>query len=237
MRKLILLLLLLSAAALVRAQSVAINADSSLPDPSAILDLKSGKKGLLIPRMTQTQRNAIPTPATGLLIYQTDSTAGFYCYTATGWAPISNGSGSGSGDNWSINGSDLTNSNTGNVGINATTPIKNQFQIGNLGAAGFNGNQFALGNGNNAFAIGQTDTYTQLSSSTNISLMAKGGTGSVGIGTIQPQNKFQIGDFGNTSFSGADFAIGNASTSLGIKLRQIVGTDGTSISTGANDGL
>jgi hypothetical protein len=239
-----LLFLFLALAALVipslsRAQSVAINADSSLPDPSAILDLKSGNKGLLVPRMTLAQRNAIAVPAIGLLIYQTDNTPGFYCYDGAAWGAVkaSGGGGTGTGNNWSLNGNDLENSNTGNVGINTTNPIKNQLQIGDMGSAGFNGNQFALGNGNAAFAIGQTDTYTQLASSTNMSLMSKGGTGLVGIGTIKPSNRFQIGDFGSTYFSGGDLAIGNASTAFGIRLRQLVGDVDTYIATAEGDGL
>src|SRR5579871_2118245 len=43
------------------------------PDASALLDLTSLSRGFLVPRMTQTQRNAISTPATGLLVYCTDS--------------------------------------------------------------------------------------------------------------------------------------------------------------------
>src|SRR5258708_6382735 len=152
MKKAILFVLLASVALVIpslsRAQSVAINADSSLPDPSAILDLKSGKKGLLVPRMTLAQRNAISVPAIGLLIYQTDNTPGFYCYDGAAWGAVkgSGGGGTGTGNNWSLNGNDISNSNTGNVGINASGPIKNQLQIGDMEAAGFNGNQFALGN-------------------------------------------------------------------------------------------
>jgi hypothetical protein len=40
--------------------------------------------------MTQTQRNAISSPATGLLIYQTDATPGFYVYDGTAWIKILN---------------------------------------------------------------------------------------------------------------------------------------------------
>ena len=40
------------------------------------------------PRMTQTQRDAIASPATGLLIYQTDNTPGFY-YDGAAWTAIS----------------------------------------------------------------------------------------------------------------------------------------------------
>lgn len=44
---------------------VAINNDNSNPDPSAMLDVKSTDKGLLIPRMNTTQRMAIATPSSG----------------------------------------------------------------------------------------------------------------------------------------------------------------------------
>ncbi|HNJ29649.1 MAG TPA: hypothetical protein PLQ40_11885, partial [Ferruginibacter sp.] len=52
------------------AQSLAINTDGSSANASALLDVKSTTKGILIPRMTKTEKNAIASPATGLLIYQ-----------------------------------------------------------------------------------------------------------------------------------------------------------------------
>lgn len=66
-------------------QGVAINTDSSNPDASAILDVKATDKGVLVPRMTQAQKNAIASPATGLLIYQSDGTSGFYYYDGSTW--------------------------------------------------------------------------------------------------------------------------------------------------------
>lgn len=60
------------------AQNVGINNDASTADNSAMLDVKSTDKGMLIPRMTAAQRNLIASPATGLLVYQTDGTSGFY---------------------------------------------------------------------------------------------------------------------------------------------------------------
>ena len=48
---------------------VAVNTDGSLPDPSAMLDVKSTSKGLLPSRMTTTQRDAITQPVAGLTIY------------------------------------------------------------------------------------------------------------------------------------------------------------------------
>jgi hypothetical protein len=58
------------------------------PDASAALDITSTTGGLLIPRMTETQRDAIFPAATGLMIYQTDGTAGFYYYNGSSWAEV-----------------------------------------------------------------------------------------------------------------------------------------------------
>jgi uncharacterized protein (TIGR02145 family) len=68
------------------AQSVAINTDGSTANASAILDLKSTNQGLLPPRMTETQRNAISAPAAGLIVYCTNCGAGEpQYYNGTSW--------------------------------------------------------------------------------------------------------------------------------------------------------
>ncbi len=82
-------LLLFAAALLFSLQSyaqtgVAINTTGNEPDTSAMLDVSSTEKGILIPRLTQAQRNAIAIPAEGLMIFQTDESAGFYYYQ-TSW--------------------------------------------------------------------------------------------------------------------------------------------------------
>ena len=87
-------LLLLCSSALF--SQVAVNTDGSAPDASAGLDVKFNNKGFLPPRMTAEQRLAIVTPATGLLVYQTDALAGYYYYTGTAWTAIVGG-GSSSG--------------------------------------------------------------------------------------------------------------------------------------------
>ena len=60
---------------------------TTTPDASAVLDIQSSSndKGILIPRMTQAQRNAISSPATGLMIFQTDGNVGFYFYDGSSW--------------------------------------------------------------------------------------------------------------------------------------------------------
>lgn len=59
--------------------------NNSNPHESVALDITSTTGGLLIPRMTQTQRDAIIPAATGLMIYQTDGTVGFYYYNGSSW--------------------------------------------------------------------------------------------------------------------------------------------------------
>ncbi|OFX82836.1 MAG: hypothetical protein A2W99_14335 [Bacteroidetes bacterium GWF2_33_16] len=57
------------------------------PDSSAILDLKSDNKGLLIPRLTSSEIQLIPNPAEGLLCYCTDLS--IFCYfNGTDWMAL-----------------------------------------------------------------------------------------------------------------------------------------------------
>ena len=79
--------------AAVNAQSVAINTDGSTANASALLDLKSTSQGLLPPRMTQTQRNAISTPMAGLMVYCTDCGANGepQFYNGTSWVNMVGG--------------------------------------------------------------------------------------------------------------------------------------------------
>ena len=58
------------------------------PDASSALEIESTTGGILIPILTETQRDAISAPATGLMIYQTDQTAGFYFYDVNVWTKI-----------------------------------------------------------------------------------------------------------------------------------------------------
>jgi hypothetical protein len=57
-------------------------------DPSAILEIESTNKGLLIPRLTSNERTAISNPANGLMVYQTDGVAGVYTYNSNAWQAL-----------------------------------------------------------------------------------------------------------------------------------------------------
>lgn len=74
---------------------VAINNTGDQPNSSAMLDVSSTSKGILIPRMTEAQRNAISNPAEGLMIYQTNNEPGYYYHSQMtlpwGWKKVANG--------------------------------------------------------------------------------------------------------------------------------------------------
>ncbi|MEX1132390.1 MAG: hypothetical protein WEC15_04125, partial [Flavobacteriales bacterium] len=74
----------------VAAQNVGIN--NPTPAPSALLDLTSTERGLLVPRMSTVQRDAIPLPATSLLVFNTTN-ARFEFFDGTTWVPLVVGGG------------------------------------------------------------------------------------------------------------------------------------------------
>lgn len=92
--KWILLIPALAFAIALQAQ-VAINTDGSMPDSSALLDVKSTTKGVLIPRMTQQEIAAIVNPANGLLVFcTTDSKVYFYMGPLGQWKELQMGTSS-----------------------------------------------------------------------------------------------------------------------------------------------
>jgi hypothetical protein len=82
MKKITILLTAVLFTALSTMAQVAINTDGTNPVASAMLDVKSTSKGLLITRMTNAQIQAIASPADGLLVYSTDDHK-FYAFNAS----------------------------------------------------------------------------------------------------------------------------------------------------------
>ncbi len=95
-------------------QNVVVNSSGASGDASAGLDVDFTNKGLLIPRLTQAQRGSLSSPATSLIIYQTDNTPGYYYNSGTPasptWTRLS------SGTNWGITGNSGTNLSTDFIG-------------------------------------------------------------------------------------------------------------------------
>lgn len=117
MKKILILLITLVIVTFSSAQNVGINATGAAPDASAILDITSTSKGLLVPRVALTATNAagpITSPATSLLVYNTATAGsspnnvvpGYYYWNGTSWVVFSTASNTA----WTL---------TGNSGLNA----------------------------------------------------------------------------------------------------------------------
>ncbi len=205
----IIIILFLLANTFIFAQNVGINTTS--PDNSAALDVTSTDKGVLVPRMTTTQRTAISTPATGLLVYDTTLGA-FYFYSGAAWTAISNsdkalnyvgtsylGKTSGAGSTGTSEG---TSSNLYNIAI---------------GANALNANTTA----NNSIALGQNALKANTTASNNIAL---------GQNALQSVNGFayysQFPDIaiGYNTLKSNNYAGGN--TAIGYQSQQSTNGDG-----------
>jgi hypothetical protein len=103
------------------AQGLAVNTTGAAANASAMLDVASTSQGVLVPRMTGAQKWAISSPVTGLMIFQTDSTSGFYYYTGSGWSAVGNApAGTATGDMLYWNGSHWVRVPVGTNGQNLT---------------------------------------------------------------------------------------------------------------------
>lgn len=68
-------------------QNVAINNTGAVADASAMLDISSTSKGILIPRMNTAEKTAIASPARGLMVYDSD-TQSFWYWTGLSWKEV-----------------------------------------------------------------------------------------------------------------------------------------------------
>lgn len=104
-------------------QNIGINSTGATPDASSMLDIVSTTKGLLIPRMTTAQKNAITAPANGLLVFDTDIKS-FYYYDSSisAWVKIT-------GNGWSLTGNSGTSATTNFLGT--TDAVSLNFKVNN----------------------------------------------------------------------------------------------------------
>lgn len=91
------------------------------PDASSLLEVKATDKGILIPRMSAAQRDALASPVKGLMVFVNDDNT-FYFYTGSAWTKVLSAI-SPDGD-WTVSGNNIYSAVSGNVGIGTPTPAQ-----------------------------------------------------------------------------------------------------------------
>jgi hypothetical protein len=174
------------------------------PHPSAALDVNSTTKGLLIPRMTTTQRNAIVSPLKGLMVFD-NTTSSFWFYNGTVWEQAS------LNNQWAVNGSTISYSG-GRVGIGTNNPQARMAVDSSLMIDQANSNQGSLDRSSLYFGsdkkVGIIRSFLSGSAgrsglgffTNSTRRMTIDSTGQVGIGTINPLQALHVS--GNTYLNG-----------------------------------
>ncbi|EDM44468.1 cell wall surface anchor family protein [unidentified eubacterium SCB49] len=120
--------------------------NTTTPDTSSALDIKSTSSGILIPRMTENQKMNISNPTKGLLIFQIDGNEGFWYFDSSYWIPIDS-----NGEFTSYNG----------VVYNTTSPQSDDFVIGSNSLDDVSGenddSRLFFDKGKSAFRAGYTN--------------------------------------------------------------------------------
>lgn len=159
---------------------VAINSTDAPAHPSAMLDVSSTGQGLLVPRMTSSQRIAILNPANGLMVYDTNELQFFY-YDGAKWVKAigpagSPGSTGPTGSAGAVGG-------TGSIGIVGSTGLQGvKGATGSIGASGLTGSTGTTG------AIGRTGSTGNTGANGTAGQNASDayGTGSIAVAKSSP---------------------------------------------------
>ena len=168
--------------------------NTSNPDNSAILDIESNEKGVLFPRLTTAERDAIINPANGLIIFNTDVDQFQYNINTTGtpvWEAVS-----------------ATATSTASLGqstkysnIDVTTNINNNAAI-NLPVFGLmewndNTTLYTVDNINHTITINETGRYELL---VNASIVSANTTARKAPEMYISVNGAQVGSFSSTGY-------------------------------------
>lgn len=180
-RSLALTALLAAGSLVAQAQGVRIGATGA-PDASAVLELVSGTKGALLPRVAAT--TDVASPATGLIVYQTGGTAGYYYYTGTGWQQIATAAGAAI---TASNGLTKTGQNVA-LGGSLSTPVT-VLQAGN--ALSFTGGNVGVGTATPSATL-ETNGDFRVSNGTSAQTLGTGTAGNVTAGTAGLGQSFTL---------------------------------------------
>jgi len=212
---------------------------TTTPHSSSVLDITSIDKGVLIPRMTESQRNSIGSPIEGLLVYQTDNTPGFYYHNGTGWLNISTDNNA-----WSKSGDSATNPTSNFIGTTDAQDLsfrtnnlekmrlteKGQLEFWNTGSSLFIGREAGenndLSSNSNTF-IGDRAGQNTVDGFNNVAL---------GASALRTNS---TGDYNSAigTFSLVDLTTGNTNTALGYASLANLTTGISNVAIGANSQL
>lgn len=212
-------------------------------DASAVVDIQSTKKGMLIPRMNTPQRTGIASPAKGLLVFD-NTTSSFWYYDGDTWVSLAGGSGDGGSSQWTASGTDIYNANSGNVGIGTTSPISESHLKGDDGLLTLEGSthsfmQFypkGIQDGRKAWfgfgtpdapdmSLWNHDNGSLRFATNNLERMRIASNGNVGIGAPNAVSPLQIKQSGDVSLTThGSLVIGSTTaTNIAMDVNEIQG--------------
>ncbi|TVR38406.1 MAG: hypothetical protein EA392_09920 [Cryomorphaceae bacterium] len=194
------------------AQNIGINETGANPHGSAILDVSSTSKGILVPRMTTAQRIAITGPANGLLVYD-GNTSSFWFYDASDWVELVSGTVDGNTLDEAYNqggagAGRIITANSGSVSVQGTDgfEVTGTYNSGaNIGAPGA-GTRMMFNPRKAAFRAGRAsgNEWNQVNVGDYSTATGFGNTAS-------GESSFAAGVFNNVS---GDFAVGIGNSNL-----------------------
>jgi trimeric autotransporter adhesin len=144
--------------------------------PTSALEIESTNKGVLIPRMTKAQKNAIATPSTGLLIFQSaPDSVGFHYYNGTVWLWLNPNN---TGNDWKTTGNVGTDTAVNFIGTTDNIPLRFKQNNGWMGQWDRSKGNYAIGNlaeksiiaGRDNIAIGDSSLLTNTFGNNNIAI-------------------------------------------------------------------
>jgi hypothetical protein len=186
-------------------QSGSVGIGTTTPNPSAALDIQSTTKGVLVPRLSSVQRNAIASPAAGLLVYDV-TTESFWFKSSGNWIELVDTL----NNDWKRSGNHIYTANSGSVGIGKSNPVQ---RLSVNGAIGLYSNDETVGtlanSGGNLAVNARVGNSVSQTPALDLILQNSSGlfstTGRVGIGTGAPDTKLHIEGGNDASAAGGGF--------------------------------